>query len=259
MSAASGFKKRSGDEDKKDEGEKKNKRVLRSRVARSLRDVNSEPETGSAPETEKTSENEDEKTSDDEHNEGEKQLNPRNPDGPPDDSGWEYHIVVEGGTVASWSFVPAPTPNSMKRRDDINTAPSSEEPKHDHDDENNLNPRSTNGFGDKLLHDLEQEIIQDVTKTIIEQTTHRVLPDVLPPSAVGETMLDNNKVKRDWRNPGYVPPQSQKVEALPQQVKTVNLGENYGTEGLHKVQGTVHLADGRVSFLSSSLFPLHPS
>lgn len=69
--------------------------------------------------------------------------------------------------------------------------------------------------------------------------------------------MKHEQDKRDWIHPGQNPKPKVGADPTPREPKTVNLGENYGTEGLHKVQGTVHLPDGRVSFFfffSSSFF-----
>lgn len=53
----------------------------------------------------------------------------------------------------------------------------------------------------------------------------------------------NDKEKRDWMKPqppfhGDSPTPSPVLE---------NFGEDYGTEGLHKIEATIHMPDGRVS------------
>ncbi|KAK3399699.1 hypothetical protein B0T20DRAFT_406741 [Sordaria brevicollis] len=152
---------------------------------------------------------------------------------------------------------------------------------HDHDHKPKLHPRATNGFGKDLFHKALQEVTTEGGKMLVEELTHQPVPVVVvTPPEVEETMetarkydhdhhhgkkdkrggdeTKEKKDKRDWKNPGYVSPEARRrlgvVEEIPRPVEREKFGEDYVSEGLHRVQpvqpvqpGGVVLGDGRVS------------
>ncbi|KAJ4379957.1 hypothetical protein N0V85_008793 [Neurospora sp. IMI 360204] len=193
------------------------------------------------------------------------------------------------------------------------------EPAHDQDHE--LKPHDTNGWGHDFHNKVKEAATHDVveaTKAITEEKTHTGLPLVLlSPGGVEDDKVKRDQLahdpvpatkskpeqkkkdteepkkhyhrrdlevkkkksprvqavedgvdrfgqkdenfkkqpddkkhedKRNWLNSPQNPKPKVGADPTPREPQTVNLGEDYGTEGLHKVQGTVHLPDGRTYY-----------